>query len=109
MPKIEIEISERDFDRLVVDTGLWAEGPWREPGRLGRFEHHTLRYDEEPLWSWKYCHWLGGDYTPVILVRSYLDALGHGSEVVFDTAEDRNGHFLGYVMLTDYNSAARKM
>lgn len=110
MPKIVIDMSERDFDRLVVDSSLWANGPWREPHQLGRFEHETLKYDDDPLWSWKYCHWLGEEFTAVLLVRSYLDALGHGSEVVFDTAENSvTGHFLGYVILTDYNSAARPM
>lgn len=105
---VPITLDADDVERLIQTSTEW--GPrWREHD--GRFEHTAGRYDAAPSYAWRMAHWVGPDWAPVVLVRSWLDAHGYPCEVVWDLADgedipgrDERGD--GYVVLTDWATPA---
>lgn len=89
---IAMTMTSDDFDRLVSVHTAWGEHLWTSSDR---FEltgtDQTIRY------IWANAYWVEGGWASVILMRSYLDALGTPYQVVWDTGDDP-----GYVVLTDY-------
>ncbi|MFJ1700468.1 hypothetical protein ACIOHC_36355 [Streptomyces sp. NPDC088252] len=102
MPLISIEMDEHDFQRLTRTSMRWGRS-WAV--QAGRFEHTTKSFDTAPSWDWKMAYWVGEDWANVMLVRSFLKAMGADFEVVWDMAENPD---MSYLILTDFETESWK-
>ena len=97
---MEIDISESDFDRLCESSMRWAGTDWA--AQDGRFE--VSEGPEHVNWQAKMVYWVGDSSAAMILAREYVKAQGFDVQVLWDMAEHPNGEFLGYALLTDYET-----
>lgn len=87
MAKIEIELTEHDWERLSCRAFRW--GP-QFAGMPKYFENYTSREAElesRPAradWAWAFD--VGPEWVGVLFARAYLRALGEDHEVVWDMA-----------------------
>lgn len=95
---IELEMTEKDFERLSTTSMRWGNS-WA--AHDGRFEHMTKSYDTPPSYRWAMAYWVGEDWSHVMLCRAFLASQGHDFEVMWDKADPGE-----YVILTDYMTAS---
>lgn len=98
---VVLRLSADDAESLVESSTSWGQD-WR--AQDGRFEHTSKAYAAAPSYAWKWALWVGPAWASVVLLRSYLDAVGESCEVLHDLAEHPDGSPLGYVVLTDWAS-----
>lgn len=110
---VTVAMTATDFDRLVDATMEWKGyadpriGPngvsvgWRAQAADGRFESLDGHYTDLPGFEWAWAHWLGGDWTTVLLAKAFLRAHGFACEVIWDLAENPDP---SYLLLTNYHS-----
>lgn len=96
--KIELEMTETDFDRLGTNSMRWGS-KWS--AQAGRFEHSTKKYDTPPSYDWAMAYWVGDDWSHVMLCRAFLAAKGHACEILWDMGEPGE-----YMILTNYQTAS---
>lgn len=97
---MKISMTADDFQRLTENSMRWAGTDWE--AQAERFE--TTGDDEVIRWDWKMTYGVGQSYAAVILARAFLAAEGYDCQVIWDMAEWPNGEFIGYTILTDYES-----
>lgn len=133
MPKITIDMSDEDFERLTSNSTSWADS-WNNPGRRadgidvswrrhvedGRFEHSQKHFETEPASHWLTAYWVGPEWLNVMMCRSFLEQQGFEFEILLDlgtavayepATEDKpekQGRMPDYVILTDYLSPVWK-
>lgn len=92
--QITLTLSHEDASRLWRSACNWA----------GNFEDQAHRFettDDQPpgwRWRWRHAYWMGHEYANVVLLRAYLESLGHPCEVVTDLADGQ------WVILTGWES-----
>lgn len=97
--RVPLNMTGQDVAMLIQYTYPWADdnghNPWREhPDRFAPFA------DSEPInWQHRHAHWLGGEWwTPVMLVREYLTAIGQPCQILRDNQD------MSWVITTDHSS-----
>jgi hypothetical protein len=100
-----IKLNAHDFDLLSFQRMHWATKGWNTGDDAVRFE--SLLNDPNQIgYHWEYAHWVGDDWTRVILARSFLDSINHAYEIVLDTTLERRLSG-SYVILTHYAGRRR--
>lgn len=102
---MNIEMSERDFDRLSDNSMRWSGTDWQ--AQEDRFETSDNRL-EEINWDFKMAYWIGDNPAAIILAREYVRNLGFDSQILWDMAEYAENEYYGYVLLTDYETESWK-
>lgn len=97
--RVPLNMTDQDVAMLIQYTYPWADADgrnsWREhPDRFAPFA------DNEPInWRHRHAHWLGGEWwTPVMLVREYLTAIGQPCQILRDNQD------MSWVITTDHSS-----
>lgn len=104
---VAMTISGDDFQRLVVNSSPWAEY-WDDTVADGWLEwlESTTGTPEEPVGGhWRFAYRMGDQWSTVMLVRAYLDAIGQRYQILWDAEPDENDEPGGYLVLTDYATA----
>lgn len=112
--KIELDMTEEDFDRLTETTAPWRDH-FHRPGdgwaiQLGdgRFENMDREgLPPEARDDWEFAYWLSDRRADVILARSFLKAHGHDSELLWDMRDALDGG-CSHVLLTNYKVPERR-
>jgi hypothetical protein len=97
---MNINLSERDFDRLCHSSMHWAGVAWEE--QEDRFE--TESPTDEINWDLGFVYFVGDSAASMILGREYIKDQGFDVQVLWDMAEMPNGEWSGYCLVTDYAS-----
>lgn len=97
--RLPLMVTADDLERLVESSMEW--GPdWR--AQPDRFEVETpgavLSY------GWALAYWVGTSWLNVVAFRSYLEGIGAGCLVLYDTATNPDGSAMGWVVLTGWRS-----
>ena len=91
MPEVRIILGEEDFVQLWKGRAEWKGG--KEWGDLSRFEPSgSVPISRE----WVYAYWIGECWAYVVLMRSYLVAIGAEYQIANDAEEGE------YMIFTDY-------
>lgn len=96
MAKIEIELTEQDFQRLCDRSAQWGGFE----GGVFRFENTTpgKRTEDVDCPEWAYAYEAGEGWANVVLMRAFLASVGQPCEVLWDM--DQETHWV----LTNYES-----
>ena len=100
-----IHMDESMFVLLTENSTRWGSH-WED--KADRFEPHAKHYTESPGFQWKMAYWVGDNAANVVLARSWLIDQGHDFELVWDMAVHPNGEYLGYALLTDFETESWK-
>ena len=100
-----IHMNESMFEILTSTSMRWGS-QWE--AKSDRFEVHAKHHTELPGFQWKMAYWVGENAASTVLARSWLIDQGHDFELVWDMAEHPNGEYLGWVLLTDYETESWK-
>lgn len=95
-----ITMTQKDFRHICTTAMKWAESHSKSQWKMERFENYTegTEVDQGPEKTWKFAYWVGEEYLPVILVKSFLAEQGYPCEVVWDM-----GRPAEWLILTDYD------
>lgn len=105
---ISVQMIPEDAERLWEMALGWSD--MTRPRQLEVAEYFEalapLAADADPRATWRRAYWVGESYSELLLLRSYISALGHDYEVFWDPTPcsdmGERGTFRGYVILTDW-------
>ena len=83
---VVINMDAADFEQLLKMTST-RPTMTIDPGRFQTAGGTEMNMD----WGWSVIHWLGRDYTPVILARAFLESRSRLYKVAWDTAGEVPG------------------
>ncbi|MEV7902234.1 hypothetical protein [Streptomyces anulatus] len=97
MGKIEIDLTEHDFERLCERSTLWGNFE----GGAGRFENMTpgKRTEDVDCLQWAYAYEAREAWANVILMRAFLASVGQASEILWDMDQE------SYWVLSNYETS----
>jgi hypothetical protein len=94
-----MKITKADFDQLTVNSTNWQESRDGWIFQEGRFEDIDYSLIETPVdYNFERAYWVQ-DYSSVMFVKAYLEALDFTYRVYYDTADD------SYMITTNYGGA----
>ena len=92
-----MKITNADFNNLVHNSMAWARYKTDWQLQEGRFENIEWSEAHQPEVDYEFAmaHWVK-DYSAVLFVRAFLEALDFTYRVYYDTADD------SYMITTNY-------